>query len=139
MFRKAWIAAPVAAIVLGGCASMDHMMQHYANTPVQEFRNHHDNFRIFDKPADGRVMITSSIESAAAQGLVGGLTFNPALAAPPKPIYEQAVAQYLAASGRQCTISDGYLLVQPQWEFRYTCAAASAQSAPPAAATKGAT
>ena len=106
---------------LAGCASISYITQHYRGIPPVEIATAHDTFRVFDKPGDGRIMVTASLAAAAGQGFVGGLMLNPAVAASPKPVYQEAAERYLAATGRQCRISDGYLLIEPQWEFRYSC------------------
>ena len=106
---------------LAGCASISYITQHYRGIPPVEIATAHDTFRVFDKPGDGRIMVTASLAAAAGQGFVGGLMLNPAVAASPKPVYQEAAVRYLAATGRQCRISDGYLLIEPQWEFRYSC------------------
>lgn len=96
-------------------------MQAYSDVPVQQVTTQYDTFRVFDKPAENRMMVTSSLASAAAQGFTGGLLLNPTVTATPKPVFEEAAQAYLKQTGRNCKIVDGYLLVNPQWEFKYSC------------------
>jgi len=118
---KSRLALVAACLATCGCASMNYIMQAYDGVPVQQVSTQYDTFRVFDKPAENRMMITSSLASAAAQGFTGGLLLNPTVTATPKPVFEEAAQAYLKQSGRNCKITDGYLLVNPQWEFKYSC------------------
>ena len=107
-----------------GCANVQYIEQNYSGVAVESVETQYDTFRVFDKAGEGRMMITSSLGSAVGQGLVGGLLYNPTVGATPKPVFQEAVEKYLAHSGRRCVVLDGYLLAEPQWEFRYKCDAA---------------
>lgn len=133
-------ATIAAALCLGltGCASMEYIVKNYNDVPVVEHTTSYDTFRVFDKPREGRMMITSSIGAAAAGGFAKGLTFGASGTVAPKPVYQEAVESYLAKTGRACRVTDGTLLADPQWEFRYECAPATAQ-APAAPLATGAT
>lgn len=121
------IAAICAA--LGGCASVNYIIDEYRGVPVQEVKMPDDTYRIFDKPAQSKLMATSSLTSAAGQGFARGLTFGAAATDPPKPLFEAAALQFLTESGRHgCRVIDAYLLARPQWEVKYDC------SPPPQAA-----
>jgi hypothetical protein len=122
--KKNFLAVATAialATVLSGCANISYIVDNYSGVPVQEISTRYDTFRVFDKPGENRMMVTASLASAAGQGLVGGLMMNPTLGATPKPVYQEAVEAFLARSGRQCLVTDGHLLAEPQWEFRYRC------------------
>ncbi|MEQ1712348.1 MAG: hypothetical protein ABL908_13235, partial [Hyphomicrobium sp.] len=73
-------AITLVAASLAGCASISYITQHYSGVPPVEIATAHDNFRVFDKPTDGRVMVTASLAAAAGQGLAGGLLLNPTVA-----------------------------------------------------------
>jgi hypothetical protein len=67
-------------------------------------------------------MVTTSLGRAAGQGYVKGLTLGIIDAAVPKPLFQGAAAKYLSETGRShCRINDGYLLVEPQYEFKFAC------------------
>jgi hypothetical protein len=80
-----------------------------------------DDWRIFDKPKEGRLMITPSIGRSAGMGALSGLTFGAADTDIPKAEYQAAVEAWLVESGRKCAVTDGYKLIRPQREFRYRC------------------
>lgn len=109
------------AVLLSGCANINYIMDNYSGVELKEVATQYDTFRVFDKPTENRLMITSSIASSVGQGVVGGALFNPAIAASPEPVFHEAVELYLAQSGRKCEVQPGVLLAQPQWEFRYSC------------------
>jgi hypothetical protein len=101
---------------------MDSAMQ-YNGTPLQEIQFDGHPWRIFDKPAEGRLMITPSIGRSVGEGVLSGLTLGAADTEIPKPDYQAAVAAWLRTRhGGICTITDGYKLIKPQWEFKYHCA-----------------
>ena len=66
-------------------------------------------------------MITPTIGASMGEGLLKGLTLGAADTDIPKPIYQAGVADWLKSQDRSCTITDGYKLIRPQWEFRYHC------------------
>ncbi len=109
-----------AAISLSGCAGLDAALQ-YNGTTVMPYMNMADTWRIFDKPVEGRLMITPSLGRSAGDGALRGLTLGIADTDIPKPEYQQAVEGWLISSGRMCSVTDGYKLIRPQWEFKYSC------------------
>lgn len=123
MKMKPSISALALSLTLSGCASVNYMMQEYQGVPVIEVRMPDDTYRIFDRPAQNKLMATSSLSSAAGQGFVRGLTLGAVPTDTPKPLFEAASLQFLAESGRpNCRIVDAYLLARPQWEVKYDCA-----------------
>jgi len=89
-----------------------------------------DTYRVFDRPDVNKLMITPSLSKAMGAGALQGLTFGGVDAMDsigPKPMFERAALAYLASTGRQCRIIDGYLVVRPQWEFKYDCSIALAR------------
>lgn len=111
----------VAALTLSGCAGMSAAMQ-YSDVTLRDFDSGGNGWRIFDKPGEGRLMITTTYGRAVASGFRTGITFGLANNTDiPKSEYQSAVAAWLAQSGRHCAISDGYKLIPEQWEFKYRC------------------
>jgi hypothetical protein len=110
----------IALFTLGGCAGMDAALK-YTDTKVQTFPNGGDSWRIFDKPAEGRLMITPSIGESMKAGLISGATFGAADTDIPKPVYQRVVEAWFVHTRRRCTMTDGYKLIRPQWEFKYSC------------------
>ncbi len=107
---------------LGGCASVNYIMNEYQGISAQEVKMPDDTYRIFDKPAASKLMVTSSLSSAAGQGFVRGLTLGAVQTDSPKPLFEAAALQFLTENGRpSCRVIDAYLLVRPQWEVKYDC------------------
>jgi hypothetical protein len=111
----------VTAGLVSGCANVSYVMDHYRGVDIQQVETRYDTFRVFDKPSDGRLMITSSLSTAFGQGIAGGLSMNLTVAAAPKPVYQEAAEKFLYERGRDCRIQDGYLVLQAQWEFLYEC------------------
>lgn len=120
-------------LALTGCGGgVQYAMQEYTGVEVKPWDvPGEDTYRVFDKPAANKLMITPSIGKAMGAGAAQGLTFGGADAMDmigPKPMFEKAALGYLANTGRTCRIVDGYIVARPQWEFKYDC------SIPPPAA-----
>jgi len=131
------MCALFGSLLLSGCgAGMQYAMDNYSGVKVVDYEViDEDIYRVFDKPAENRLMITPSVARAAGAGALQGLTFGGADAMDtlgPKPKFEKAALAFLASTGRTCRIVDGYLIVKPQWEFKYDCSVLPA--APPASA-----
>jgi hypothetical protein len=101
-------------------------MQNYSGVTVQQFKaKTGSSFRIFDKPAENRLMITSSIGDALGSGAVQGATFGAIRPSSAAVVFRDAAEEYLASTGRTCTTRDTTLIIDPQYEVRYECSAAS--------------
>lgn len=97
-------------------------MDEYSGVDVQNVTLSDDIYRIFDKPAQSKMMVTSSVSSAAAQGFAQGATFGAIDSNVPRPLFEAAARQFLVQTSRaSCRVTDVYLLVRPQWEAKYDC------------------
>ncbi len=110
----------VATVALAGCAGMDAANEYSGISPV-EFSWDGNDWRIFDKPDEGRLMITPSVGNALGTGLIEGLTFGAADRDIPKPRYQKVIMAWWVQNNRTCKITDGYKLISVQWEFTYTC------------------
>lgn len=121
--RNALVAA--MALSLAGCGGVNYAMEHYASvTPVNFETGPGESYRIFDRPADNKLMITPSLASASGAGFVSGLTLGAVDSMDtlgPRPVFERAAVAYLRSTGRDCRIVDGFIVVKPQWEFGYDC------------------
>lgn len=122
MFARASVLVAVS-LTLAGCSGVSYVLENYKDIEVKEVLvEGDDTYRVFDKPAAGKMMVTSSLSAAAGQGAIKGLTLYAVDAAPPKPRFQKAAETYLVNTGREgCRILDGYLLINPQWEFVYDC------------------
>lgn len=127
---KILIAALMAA-VLSGCAGVNYVLENYQGvTPVQVSASS-DTYRIFEHPRINTLMVTPSIAISGGQGMVQGITLGAFSPRTPKPLFENAVRGYLDATSRKhCQITDGYVILDPQWEFRFTCTPAKAGKEP---------
>jgi len=116
------ILIAVLSILLAGCAGMGYALDNYSGVPVYHVQAAGDTWRVFDKPDESRMMVTSSVGAAMAQGLGRGLLLNAVDNTPPEPQFRQAARQYLDATNREeCEIADAYLIITPQFEVIYEC------------------
>lgn len=136
------------ALMLAGCgAGVKYAIDEYSGVEVKSFQITEPDgeiYRVFDKPAQSKLMITPSLGRAAGAGFASGLTFGAVSADDslgPKPEFEKATLAYLASTQRpNCRIIDGYVVVRGQWEFKYDCTplpAPAATVAAPVARKKG--
>jgi len=112
-------------VLVAGCSGLSYAMNNYSGVRPVSFNDGAKTWRVFDKPHEGRLMITSSIGDAMSGGAAKGFTFG--LAGPvggPEGNFERGAQSFLDASGRKCSITGGALVVEPQYEFFYTCGAA---------------
>lgn len=114
-----------AGLLLSGCVSgpaIDYMRAEYAGVEVKSFEMPDGTYRIFDKPQDGKIMITPSLGRAAGMGMATGATFGAADDSQNLAPYRNEVETYLRSTERgHCRITTGTLLVRPQYEFTYDC------------------
>lgn len=104
-----------AMLLLSGCAGFNYAINNYDGVPVQSFTYSEQEFRVFDKPQENRLMITPTVDAAFAQGATfGGLKT-------PETVYQQATLAFLEATGRDCDLKTFALIVSPQWEAFYEC------------------
>jgi len=115
------LAGLTVAVLLGGCSGSNYLSENYAKTRASVISTTHDTWWVSDRPDRGKILVERNPASAAAQGVIGGLLFNPTVAAAPKPLYQEAAEKFLVESGRSCSIKDGYLVIEPSWEFSYEC------------------
>lgn len=91
---------------------------HYVSMPD-------DTYRVFEHPNRDRIMTTPSLGKATGQGFVKGATLGMADVQTPEQLHEAAARKYLDETGRaECTITRGYLLMVPQYEFFFECPSA---------------
>ena len=109
------------AVLLSGCSGADYLVNNYASTQLNVISTAHDTWWVSDRPDRRKLLVERNPASAFAQGLIGGLLFNPTVAAAPKPLYQEAAEKFLKENGRSCAIKDGYLVIEPSWEFSYEC------------------
>lgn len=114
--------AVLASVCLSGCAGLSYVIENYSGITPEPVSMPDDTYRVYDKPHENRMMITSSLGSSAAQGVGRGITFGLADTTPPEPRFEAAANQYLALKGRsECKATSATLLVTPQFEVKYRC------------------
>src|ERR1051326_3367259 len=81
-----------------GCAGIGAALD-YTGTPVMNYTDARDTWRIFDKPMEGKLMITPSLEKSGYQGAVTGATLGLVNGFLPRMVFEETAEQYLAGSG----------------------------------------
>ena len=121
-------AALAACSLLSGCAGANYAMEHYSGVPIQQFKaSNGATYRIFDKPAENRLMITSSLAAAFGSGAVQGATFGAIQPTSAAVVFRDAAEQYLVSTGRTCVTRDTTLVIDPQYEVRYDCSAVATE------------
>jgi hypothetical protein len=108
------------ALAVSGCAGFNYVMENYNGTPTQHFTSSAGvPYRIFDKPAESRLMITPSLVASGAYGTAKGLTLG--VVTPPTDQYRAAALEFLSSTGRNCVATSVEIVYDPQTEIRYQC------------------
>jgi hypothetical protein len=113
-------------LAMSGCVSgpaIDYMKAEYTGVPVKLHTTAVDEYRIFDKPEAGKLMITPSLAAATGMGVVHGATYGAVDQSHFTKPWSDAAADYLASTGRTCRIVSTELLARPQYEVKYDCSA----------------
>ena len=112
-----------ALVVLAGCSGMNYAIQNYASVKPQRFDFAGENWRIFHKPSEKRLMITPSFSTALAGGAKTGLTFGLAgRQTDPENRFRTAAMMFVKQSvGENCEITSGQIVIDPQYEYNYSC------------------
>lgn len=72
--RKFLIVARL--FMLSACSGAGYAIENYSGVDVQHIQVNGESWRIFDKPNEGRLMVTPSLGRAASVGAVQGATFG---------------------------------------------------------------
>lgn len=112
----------LSALSLGiaACAPVERISDAYGSTAPVAFTHTGKNYRVYDKPAENRLMITPSIAGAFAAGAAAGVTLGMGGDGIDPNVGMRNAAQAFVA-GRGCTLTAGRVLLHPQYEFDYTC------------------
>ncbi len=102
------IAALAVAISLSACGTTD-----YIGTKPVAFAHEGRNFRVYDMPAENRLMITPSIAESSTYYLRKSSWLGPEL------LFADAAQAFIAPRG--CQVTGAKLLVSPQFEIAYSC------------------
>ncbi|MFG6081597.1 hypothetical protein ACEUZ9_002221 [Paracoccus litorisediminis] len=101
------LPALAVALALSACGTTD-----YIGTKPMAFAHDGHNFRVYDMPADNRLMITPSISESVTMPYTTSW-FGQDLA------FADAAQAYLTP--RNCQVTNVRLLVKPQYEVEYSC------------------
>jgi hypothetical protein len=117
-------AASLAAVAAGGCATENNFNSVYSIVPAYHLVTSRDAYTIYDRPDLQRVAITPSRDTAIEAHLINHIPFDLANlqgSRSPGSDYVIPLQQYFQATGRRCQLTNGYVLMTPQWEFAYEC------------------
>ena len=109
------------AVCLSACAYPEYVNDEYRFIPLTTFAHDNHTYRVFDKPSAGKLVITPSLATAMSDGVIRNVTFGRYDNRTERETLETTATAYLQRQGRKCTIVDGSLIYDPQWEFAYVC------------------
>ncbi|MBM2294348.1 hypothetical protein JQX09_20695 [Sulfitobacter pseudonitzschiae] len=117
------LAVLSAVYVASGCTGeTEFYTKDYSTVLAQEMRHNGRVWRIFDKPKEGRLMITPSFSAAAGAGIATGLTLGLIQSPNDKAAtFKPAVDAYLSQKSESCRVIFSKLLIKPYYEFLYSC------------------
>jgi len=112
------------AAALAGCAGVDKALEYERKVYVVSMPE--GDYRIFEHPKRDRLMTTPSLDRVLGQSVLNSATLGMATNMNHEARQEAAARKYLDTTGRaHCTITRGYLLIEPQYEFLFECPATS--------------
>lgn len=114
--------AALSALLLSiaACAPVEQIADTYGSTSPISFSHGGKNYRVYDQPNEGRLMITPSLGGAFAAGAARGASLGIGSDGINANEGMKSAAQAFTA-GRGCTLTSGRVLLHPQYEFAYTC------------------
>lgn len=110
-------------VILAGCSGLSYAMQNYSDTKPERFAYANEDWRIFHKPNENRLMITPSFKTAMAAGAKTGATFGLAGSqTDPENRFRTAALVFVKSKvDDSCKITKGSLVIDPQYEYFYEC------------------
>lgn len=109
-------------LILSGCGGISYLSEHYSSVDKQEIAMPDDTYWVFDKPAESRMMVSSSPGAAFATGTVQAMTLYTVNANPEAAKFEAAAASHLEKTGRpNCKPTASQFVTTPYYEVRYQC------------------
>jgi len=117
----------IVALFLTGCGGMGKVISVYGDSAVSrseiDFEDH--TYRIFDRKDLNSVMITPSFGDSAKGGLIKGATFGGLNIQDDRERFTKVAQAYLEQERKNelCIVKGGEIILDPQWEFTYSCVA----------------
>ena len=111
-------------VTLSGCGNLGYVISTYDQTCVRsDFEFEDREYRMFERKDLHKIMITPSLGMSMAHGAAKGATFGGVNIDEHNTVYERATKEYLKKEypGQQCTTFNGRMVLDPQWEFEYSC------------------
>lgn len=116
------VIALVFTLTVAGCSELNYAIENYSDIDPVRFQFNDKAWRIFDSPSEERLMITPSLGDSARAGAIEGITLGlSGNVSGPEGAFHTAAAAYLESRPGSCRISNGAIILDPQWEFFYTC------------------
>lgn len=110
--------AIAAALLLSGCASLEHANNTYGQVESVKFNHAGKVYDIYDRPDLSQLVIDPPTGDMLGGAIMQGLTFGA------YPGSSGAVMRLVADDflrERKCAVVSGWLVAEPLWEFTYTC------------------
>jgi len=111
----------VLTLVCGlcSCSGFSYVYKNYGGVKVLKHHGPDFAIRVFDKPEEGRMMVTPTLGSSMAQGAVAGWTLGMVDTSGSKRQMQTQAQDFLDHNERNATIYKGDMILKPQWEFWY--------------------
>ena len=109
---------------LSGCATGSYAEKHYADIEAVSFEHDENEWSIYNKPSENRLMITPPYSVSATRGFMLGLTFGVVDTDFAGGVYRDAAIAWLASQGKECKANNFHqiqYLTEFQWEVEYEC------------------
>ncbi|MBT5913480.1 MAG: hypothetical protein HOH59_11795 [Rhodospirillaceae bacterium] len=121
MIKKVFLVLSISLLI--GCSGLSYVIDNYSGIQPEKFSYAGEDWRIFHKPNEKRLMITPSMGTAMAGGFKQGATlFLAGRQSDPENRFRTASMIYVQTKvSESCEITTGKLLIDPQYEYYYEC------------------
>lgn len=119
-----------AALLLAACGSINYAREHYSDVPYVEYSptgKPENMYFIYDKPAEGRMLVLDRTGAAANAAFLSGATFGAVDASQPGAVFRLVAESWLASQSRTCTTGAVDKISRAISEVRYSCQAPATQ------------
>ena len=114
----------ITVLTICGCTTMEgikYQTKTYSGTSCDAIRVQGKYFKVYDNVSQQKLMVVPSLGAAMGNGFISGFTGGAAPQSSSGIFYRKAAQIHLGSKDKKCHIVDGYLIVNPNWEFCYEC------------------
>lgn len=127
MERLIYLSTVTTAIItlLTGCVdapsadTLRYVDATYGKVVYQEVTDTEDTWRVFDNAREGKLIVTTSLDTAISSGKAEGATLGLVKTAPQQESFQRVAETFLKK--RKCSVAEARKITRLDYEFSYIC------------------